>query len=125
MDQPPKQIKPLPKEIWHMIFSYLSYEEVAADRQISKMFNTICSEILMSRFMAVRAQVKTSIKEIDARFPLKVQKKNANVYYHHYVLMLMDTHLDSASKTYDEYICSFIPGKVRNIEIFVAHYVVN
>ncbi|CAB3254654.1 unnamed protein product [Arctia plantaginis] len=107
----------LPIVIIETIFSYLSYDDIAKSRLVSRTFNDICMRILNRGFVMIERRHATALKNVKAQLPRRESERR----YHHLsrhcdILTSIETRISMLNMTYSKYIdnglCCFIPGKV-------------
>ncbi|XP_047037759.1 F-box only protein 28 [Helicoverpa zea] len=107
----------LPVVMIENIFSYLSYDEIAKNRLVSRAFNEICMRMLNRGFMMIERRHAMALKSVKAQLPRRESERR----YHHLsrhcdILTSIETRISMLNMTYSKFIdnglCCFIPGKV-------------
>lgn len=107
----------LPVVMIENILSYLSYDEIAKSRIISKAFNVICMKMLNRGFLMIEKKHSMALKNVKAQLPRRESERR----YHHLsrhcdILTSIETRISMLNMTYAKFIdnglCCFIPGKV-------------
>lgn len=99
------------------ILSFLSYDEIAKNRLVSRGFNEICMRMLNRGFMMIERRHAMALKNVKAQLPRRESERR----YHHLsrhcdILTSIETRISMLNMTYSKFIdhglCCFIPGKV-------------
>ncbi|XP_022828781.1 F-box only protein 28 isoform X3 [Spodoptera litura] len=107
----------LPVVMIENIFSYLSYDEIAKNRLVSRAFNEISMRMLNRGFMMIERRHAMALKNVKAQLPRRESERR----YHHLsrhcdILTSIETRISMLNMTYSKFIdnglCCFIPGKV-------------
>ncbi|KAJ8705964.1 hypothetical protein PYW07_010741 [Mythimna separata] len=107
----------LPDVMIENIFSYLSYDEIAKNRMVSRAFNEISMRMLNRGFMMIERRHAMALKNVKAQLPRRESERR----YHHLsrhcdILTSIETRISMLNMTYSKFIdnglCCFIPGKV-------------
>uniref|UniRef100_A0A2A4IT20 F-box domain-containing protein n=1 Tax=Heliothis virescens TaxID=7102 RepID=A0A2A4IT20_HELVI len=107
----------LPVVMIENIFSYLSYDEIAKNRLVSRGFNEICMKMLNRGFTMIERRHAMALKNVKAQLPRRESERR----YHHLsrhcdILTSIETRISMLNMTYTKFIdnglCCFIPGKV-------------
>ncbi|KAH9636346.1 hypothetical protein HF086_002580 [Spodoptera exigua] len=107
----------LPVVMIENIFSYLSYDEIAKNRLVSRAFNEISMRMLNRGFMMIERRHAMALKSVKAQLPRRESERR----YHHLsrhcdILTSIETRISMLNMTYSKFIdnglCCFIPGKV-------------
>ncbi|XP_075987657.1 F-box protein pallbearer isoform X2 [Anticarsia gemmatalis] len=107
----------LPVVMIENIFSYLSYDEIARNRLVSRSFNDISMRMLNRGFMMIERRHAMALKNVKAQLPRRESERR----YHHLsrhcdILTSIETRISMLNMTYSKFIdnglCCFIPGKV-------------
>lgn len=122
-------LEDLPEVVFTKIFSYLSYDQVAKCRAVSRTFNATCSRILNRGYTLAERYHNKSLKAIKAKLPRREsERKNHPLSRQCDILTAVENRLSMLSMTYNKYVdaqqCCFIPGKVID-EIFRILRLVN
>nr|CAB3245258.1 F-box only protein 28-like [Phallusia mammillata] len=115
---------PLPTELFHKIFSYLSYDDVSKQRLVCKQFNIHAMLVLNAGFTRAQNLHAQSLKQIKDGLPRREsERRKHSLYPKHDALQSLDTRISLLKMTYNKYIwsnlCCFIPGKVLD-EVFAV-----
>ncbi|XP_023947281.1 F-box only protein 28 isoform X2 [Bicyclus anynana] len=107
----------LPELVIEYIFSYLSYDEIAKNRLVSKEFNEICKRLLNRGFVMIEKRHASVLKNVKAQLPRRESERRYHPLARHCdILTSIETRISMLNMTYmkfiDNGICSFIPGKV-------------
>ncbi|XP_059480130.1 F-box only protein 28 [Neocloeon triangulifer] len=107
----------LPDIVLRRVFSYLSYDEVARLRIVSKDFNSLGKDCLNKGLIAVEKFRNLCLREVKVQLPRRESERRVHPLARHVdVLMAIETRISMLSMTYGKYIdsglCCFIPGKV-------------
>ncbi|KAL0859770.1 hypothetical protein ABMA27_010127 [Loxostege sticticalis] len=107
----------LPVVVLENIFSYLSYDEIAKNRLVSKSFNEICSRLLNRGFLMIERRHALALKTVKAQLPRRESERRYHPLARHSdILTSLETRISMLNMTYTKFIdngiCCFIPGKV-------------
>ncbi|XP_039761796.1 F-box only protein 28 isoform X1 [Pararge aegeria] len=107
----------LPVLVIENIFSYLSYDEIAKNRLVSKAFNEICMRMLNRGFHMIERRHAQALKSVKAQLPRRESERRYHPLARHCdILTSIETRISMLNMTYTKFIdngiCSFIPGKV-------------
>lgn len=116
MEEPVK-ITELPHEILENILSYLTYDEIAKSREVSRRFNTTCGELLNRGFLNMERRHSAILKKVKSLLPRRESERRVhNLARHSDILTAIETRISMLRMTFMKYIdvnaCYFIPGKV-------------
>ncbi|XP_026744157.1 F-box only protein 28-like [Trichoplusia ni] len=107
----------LPIVMIENIFSYLSFDEIAKNRLVSRAFDEICRRMLNRGFIMIERRHAMALKSVKAQLPRRESERR----YHHLsrhcdILTSIETRISMLNMTYSKFIdnglCCFIPGKV-------------
>ncbi|CAH2098610.1 unnamed protein product [Euphydryas editha] len=118
----------LPVLVVENIFSYLSYDEIAKNRLVSKTFNEICMRLLNRGFLMIERRHALALKNVKAQLPRRESERRYHPLARHCdILTSIETRISMLNMTYSKFIdngiCCFIPGKVID-EIIRVLYIV-
>lgn len=118
----------LPVLVVENIFSYLSYDEIAKNRLVSKTFNEICMRLLNRGFLIIERRHALALKNVKAQLPRRESERRYHPLARHCdILASIETRISMLNMTYSKFIdngiCCFIPGKVIDEIIRVLHIV--
>ncbi|XP_053620770.1 F-box only protein 28 [Plodia interpunctella] len=107
----------LPVVVLEKIFSYLSYDEIAKNRVVSKTFNEISIRLLNRGFMLIERRHALALKSVKTQLPRRESERRYHPLSRHCdILTSIETRISMLNMTYSKYIdngyCCFIPGKV-------------
>ncbi|XP_060807980.1 F-box only protein 28 [Amyelois transitella] len=107
----------LPVVVLEKIFSYLSYDEIAKNRVVSKTFNEICVGLLNRGFVMIERRHALALKSVKAQLPRRESERRYHPLSRHCdILSSIETRISMLNMTYSKFIdtgmCCFIPGKV-------------
>ncbi|VVD00658.1 unnamed protein product [Leptidea sinapis] len=110
----------LPKELIEHIFSFLSYEEVAKIREVSRELDKICQGLLNRGFIQLEERrIRVQNKIISQGPSSDNDLNNHPLFIEYMVVMLCGMTICFLGVTYNEYIkknkCCFIPGKLLDL----------
>ncbi|XP_050358111.1 F-box only protein 28 isoform X2 [Nymphalis io] len=118
----------LPMLVVENIFSYLSYDEIAKLRLVSKPFNNISMRLLNRGFLMIERRHALALKNVKAQLPRRESERRYHPLARHCdILTSIETRISMLNMTYSKFIdngiCCFIPGKVID-EISRVLYIV-
>ncbi|KAL4707557.1 hypothetical protein ACJJTC_000309 [Scirpophaga incertulas] len=107
----------LPVVVLENIFSYLTYDEIARNRIVSKSFNEICMRLLNRGFLMIERRHALALKTVKGQLPRRESERRYHPLSRHSdILTSLETRISMLNMTYtkfiDNNICCFIPGKV-------------
>ncbi|XP_072933823.1 uncharacterized protein pall isoform X2 [Epargyreus clarus] len=107
----------LPVVMIENIFSFLSYDEIAKNRLVSKGFNEICMRMLNRGFLMIERRHALALKSVKTQLPRRESERRYHPLARHCdILTSIETRISMLNMTYAKYIdngiCCFIPGKV-------------
>lgn len=107
----------LPVLVLENIFSYLSYDEIAKIRLVSKFFNDIAMRMLNRGFLMIEKRHALALKSVKAQLPRRESERRHHALARHCdILTSIETRISMLNMTYSKFIdhnmCCFIPGKV-------------
>ncbi|XP_034837579.1 F-box only protein 28 [Maniola hyperantus] len=107
----------LPVLVIENIFSYLSFDEIAKNRLVSKEFNDICKRILNRGFLMIERRHALALKSVKAQLPRRESERRYHPLSRHCdILTSIETRISMLNMTYTKFIdnglCCFIPGRV-------------
>ncbi|XP_049882263.1 F-box only protein 28 isoform X3 [Pectinophora gossypiella] len=107
----------LPVVMIENIFSFLSYDEIAKNRLVSKAFNEICQRMLNRGFLMIERRHALALKSVKAQLPRRESERRYHPLSRHCdILTSIETRISMLNMTYAKFIdnglCCFIPGKV-------------
>ncbi|CAG4980428.1 F-box only protein 28 isoform X1 [Colias croceus] len=107
----------LPVVVIENILTYLSYDEVARNRLVSKAFNDICMRMLNRGFLMIERRHALALKSVKAQLPRRESERRYHPLARHCdILTSIETRISMLNMTYSKFIdsgiCCFIPGKV-------------
>ncbi|CAG9790017.1 unnamed protein product [Diatraea saccharalis] len=107
----------LPVVVLENIFSYLSYDEIAKNRIVSKAFNDICMRLLNRGFLMIERRHALALKAVKTQLPRRESERRYHPLSRHSdILTSLETRISMLNMTYTKFIdngiCCFIPGKV-------------
>lgn len=107
----------LPVVMIEQIISYLSYDEIAKYRLVSKAFNEICMRMLNRGFLMIERRHGQALKSVKAQLPRRESERRYHPLSRHCdILTSIETRISMLNMTYSKFIdngmCCFIPGKV-------------
>ncbi|XP_026317935.1 F-box only protein 28 isoform X3 [Hyposmocoma kahamanoa] len=107
----------LPVVALENIFSYLSSDEIAKNRLVSRAFNEICSRMLNRGFIMIERRHAMALKSVKAQLPRRESERRYHPLARHCdILTSIETRISMLNMTYSKFIdsgmCCFIPGKV-------------
>ncbi|XP_072032022.1 uncharacterized protein [Amphiura filiformis] len=118
----------IPTEVLHVIFSNLTFAEVAESRLVCKHFDKVGQLYLNQGFRKLCSFHSSCSKQLKAQLPRRESERRTHPLARHCdILSAVETRLSLLAMTYMKYIemqlCCFIPGKVIDESYFVMHYV--
>ncbi|KAM3968900.1 F-box protein pallbearer isoform 2-T2 [Aphomia sociella] len=107
----------LPVVVVEKIFSYLTYDEVAKNRLVSRSFNDICVRLLNRGFLMIERRHALALKSVKAQLPRRESERRYHPLSRHCdILTSIETRISMLNMTYSKFIdsgmCCFIPGRV-------------
>ncbi|CAN7999626.1 unnamed protein product [Ixodes hexagonus] len=119
---PKLTVESLPVEVVEAILSYLSYDEISANRRVSRRFNSYCQRLLNQGFFRAERFHAKCLKAVKKQLPRRESERRTHPLARHCeILTSIETRLSLLSMTFMKYmdmgLCCFIPGKVID-EIF-------
>ncbi|XP_059062739.1 F-box only protein 28 [Achroia grisella] len=107
----------LPVVVVEKIFSYLTYDEIAKNRMVSKSFNDICVRLLNRGFLMIERRHALALKSVKAQLPRRESERRYHPLSRHCdILTSIETRISMLNMTYSKFIdsgmCCFIPGRV-------------
>ncbi|CAK1549130.1 unnamed protein product [Leptosia nina] len=107
----------LPVVVIENILSYLSHDEIAKSRMVSRAFNDICMRMLNRGFLIIERQHALALKNVKAQLPRRESERRYHPLARHCdILTSIETRISMLNMTYSKFIdsgiCCFIPGKV-------------
>ncbi|KRT80967.1 hypothetical protein AMK59_5205 [Oryctes borbonicus] len=107
----------LPDVALEKIFSFLTYDEIAKNREVCKRFNEIGSTLLSRGFIQAEKRHSSIYKKMKALLPRREsERRNHPLANHCDILSALETRMSMLNMTFSKYIdtnlCCFIPGKV-------------
>ncbi|CAH0718389.1 unnamed protein product, partial [Brenthis ino] len=107
----------LPVLVLENILSYLSYDEIAKNRLVSKAFNEISMRMLNRGFLMIERRHTLALKSVKAQLPRRESERRHHPLARHCdILTSIETRISMLNMTYSKYIdnsiCCFIPGRV-------------
>ncbi|OWR48885.1 F-box only protein 28 [Danaus plexippus] len=107
----------LPVLVIENIFSYLSYDEIAKNRLVSRAFNEICMRLLNRGFLVIERRHALALKSVKAQLPRRESERRYHPLARHCdILTSIETRISMLNMTYSKFIdigiCCFIPGRV-------------
>ncbi|XP_038217320.1 F-box only protein 28 isoform X2 [Zerene cesonia] len=107
----------LPVVVIENILTYLSYDEIARNRLVSKAFNDICMRMLNRGFLMIERRHALALKSVKAQLPRRESERRYHPLARHCdILTSIETRISMLNMTYSKFIdsgiCCFIPGKV-------------
>lgn len=107
----------LPVVVVEKIFSYLTYDEIAKNRLVSKAFNDICTRLLNRGFLMIERRHALALKNVKAQLPRRESERRYHPLSRHCdILTSIETRISMLNMTYSKFIdsgmCCFIPGRV-------------
>ncbi|CAG4960793.1 unnamed protein product [Parnassius apollo] len=107
----------LPVVMVENILSYLSYDEIAKNRLVSKAFNEVCMRMLNRGFLMIERRHALSLKSVKSQLPRRESERRYHPLARHCdILTSIETRISMLNMTYSKFIdngiCCFIPGKV-------------
>ena len=126
----PRNLLDLPVELFELILSYCSYDEVAKLRMVNKTFDQVCQRLLNRGFIKVDKYHQMCYKKFKGQLPRREsERRNHPLARHCDVLSAIETRLSLLGMTYNKYIdtnlCCFIPGKVIDEIYLVLRFIQN
>ncbi|CAH2061778.1 unnamed protein product, partial [Iphiclides podalirius] len=99
------------------VISYLSYDEIAKNRLVSRAFNEICMRMLNRGFLMIERRHALALKSVKAQLPRRESERRYHPLARHCdILTSIETRISMLNMTYSKFIdtgiCCFIPGKV-------------
>ncbi|XP_026483901.2 F-box only protein 28 isoform X1 [Vanessa tameamea] len=118
----------LPMLVVENILSYLSYDEIAKLRLVSRPFNNISMRLLNRGFLMIERRHALALKNVKAQLPRRESERRYHPLARHCdILTSIETRISMLNMTYSKFIdngiCCFIPGKVID-EISRVLYIV-
>ncbi|XP_041985868.1 F-box only protein 28 isoform X3 [Aricia agestis] len=118
----------LPTLVIENIFSYLTYDEIAKNRLVSKSFNEICMTLLNRGFLMIERRHALALKSVKAQLPRRESERRYHPLARHCdILTSIETRISMLNMTYSKFIdnglCCFIPGRVIDEIRRVLHIV--
>ncbi|CAB0005763.1 unnamed protein product, partial [Nesidiocoris tenuis] len=120
----------MPEVVLEHIFSFLTYDNIAQNRIVSRKFNTLGAKMLnKGYYMADRYHEKT-LKAIKAKLPRRESERRVHPLARQCdILIAIETRLSMLAMTFSKWIdanvCCFIPGKVIDEIMRVLRCVAN
>ncbi|VVC96230.1 unnamed protein product, partial [Leptidea sinapis] len=110
----------LPKVLIEHIFSFLSYEEIARIRAVSREIDKICQGLLNRGFLQLEERRIRVLNKIDSLLPSSDRERMEHpLSTVHMVVMLCGMTICILGVTYNKFIhknkCCFIPGKLLDL----------
>ncbi|XP_014216887.1 F-box only protein 28 [Copidosoma floridanum] len=107
----------LPEIVLEMIFSKLSYDEIARLRIVCKAFDHICKKLLNRGFNLMEKYHAQCLRTVKSQLPRRESERRTHPLARHCdILTAIETRISMLSMTFTKYIdlnlCCFIPGKV-------------
>ncbi|KAK9881579.1 hypothetical protein WA026_016453 [Henosepilachna vigintioctopunctata] len=108
----------IPELAFEKILSYLSYDEIASNRLVSRRFNSVCSGMLTKGFIQLEKKHAHIYKFVKSLLPKRPSERRSNVLVSRYceILQGMETRIRMLNVTYmryiDQQLICFVPGKV-------------
>ncbi|XP_037292772.1 F-box only protein 28 [Manduca sexta] len=117
LDQQTMDFLSLPVVMVENIFSYLSYDEIARNRLVSKAVNQICMRMLNRGFLMIERRHALALKNVKSQLPRRESERRYHPLSRHCdILTSIETRISMLNMTYAKFIdhglCCFIPGKV-------------
>ncbi|XP_022194676.1 F-box only protein 28 isoform X2 [Nilaparvata lugens] len=121
-------LQDLPDIVLEKIFSYLTYNQIAENRIISRKFNEFGKEALNRGYNMVEKFHRKSLKAVRSKLPRRESERKIHPLARQCdILVAIETRLSMLSMTFLKYIeckqCCFIPGKVIDELLRVIKYV--
>ncbi len=118
----PLNLLGLPDVALHHLLTYLSYDEAAQLRRVSRRMDALCRARLNEGFRSAERFHARCMKEVKSRLPRREsERRNHPLSRHSDILTAVETRISLLSMTFMKYVdlelCCFIPGKVTD-EIF-------
>eukprot|EP00092_Neocalanus_flemingeri_P040616 GFUD01044225.1.p1 GENE.GFUD01044225.1~~GFUD01044225.1.p1 ORF type:complete len:218 (+),score=53.22 GFUD01044225.1:93-746(+) len=112
----------LPSLVLEKILLYLSYEQIAQLRLVSRLFNFTCRSLLNQGFRAAERFHAKCFKEVKIKLPRRESERRSHRLARHCdILTAVETRISLLGMTFLKYVdldlCCFIPGRVVD-EIF-------
>lgn len=107
----------LPDVALEKIFSFLTYDGIAKNREVCKRFNEVGSKLLSRGFIQVEKRHSSIYKRMKSLLPRRESERRAHPLARHCdILSAVETRISMLNMTFSKYIdsnlCCFIPGKV-------------
>lgn len=121
-------LQDLPQVVLEKIFSYLTYNQIAENRIVSRKFNILGGEMLNRGYYMVERFHRKSLKAVKSKLPRRESERKTHPLSRQCdVLVAVETRLSMLSMTFlkfiDARICCFIPGKVIDELLRVLRFV--
>eukprot|EP00092_Neocalanus_flemingeri_P005613 GFUD01006045.1.p1 GENE.GFUD01006045.1~~GFUD01006045.1.p1 ORF type:complete len:327 (+),score=92.43 GFUD01006045.1:98-1078(+) len=112
----------LPSLVLEKILLYLSYDQIAQIRQVSRLFDFTCRSLLNQGFRAAERFHAKCLKEVRIKLPRRESARRSHRLARHCdILTAIETRISLLGITFLKYVdldlCCFIPGRVID-EIF-------
>jgi len=130
MEVEAKLLMNLPVEMIDEILSFLTYDQIAKLRPVSRKLNSICSNKLNLGFCLLEQFHNRCLRQVKSKLPRREsERKHHPLSRHSDILMSVETRLSMLAMTFSKYIeaqqCCFIPGKVLDEGFRVLRLVSN
>ncbi|KAI8433826.1 hypothetical protein MSG28_015789 [Choristoneura fumiferana] len=107
----------LPVVMIEHILSYLSYDEIARNRVVCKLFNELSMRMLNRGFLMIERRHAQTLKSVKTQLPRRESERRYHPLARHCdILTSIETRISMLNMTYSKFIdtgiCCFIPGKV-------------